>query len=1514
MQSRAEKKVQKILERSPMDYNLGYTTKDDMFEVRSNRANFNRSMVLDTHKMAETWYDEKFKSLSAEDRKKFGFRPIDEVRAQAKKTGNSFFENMHFNARALFNTQVDQWARNKYNLDITAHGVNDRHMAKGYRSLPGGDPRMQSAFGAFDPTSGENRLKSLNYYGLDKNNVAKALGKKEDDAMVRRRTNYGTVTRLGEEVKGTEVDGISMRAAYMSDEQIAQSLANNKDALMKSVDGMQAKGEISAADANKYKDMIKKGQLSTYEGMSLLSKEFQDAFTVTRNVRERLRDGYEIDSNLHKALADHAKQAGIENFDINKSVNFDDMGKAMSVEQTRKLMDKDGKLTVGRMTTGDVERTSGYTGSNKNVFIKGWDAENKMLLLGQIQHGDDAMKTVTTTGRRHTETFIPQKLLGIIAGNEDVEAIIPEFSKSKRMGGAYLEEKVRSYEDELVRQLHGESKQSPAVEGFLKKHGITMGSLSKEGQIDVESRALNEMLVPKLRDNLGLTKSDIWAENGKIFVNEQVGFTEETKAGISPAGVRKLDEELGRDLNYRFRGDGVDIAQVIKQRHDVWADQFAVGKDAPEGRVRLGLKEIDAIRQHVGEVDDQGGKYVSFLKNQVKQRATGGQATREAGQYILNALAQDGPRAGDVVFDMTALRPSIESVEGKELNARMGANGALYVNPDSIRSLSDIQITAKDTKIYADEYAQTLLDSGRLKVTYDENGNVRQSTVKEHLSPKGEYKGTAYLRLPDNSFGQEYMPLVDFQNIGNGNEDGYLNELQKVQRNIIEDSDRYNKLGRTGTLSEDRLAEMKTEIQGRINKNLNTYKSQMEQYLTSGSESGFMNKTANARIDMSGHFRAQGANPFASYSKVNGKWENTGHIKENVAYINANDMKTMIAGAEDNILDVWSKVGKEKLPTFDSLEAKQEYILKNVNQKGLYGTTIRYPIIDASTAQTMKYEVGNWVGEKSMFVGVGATSRIAGDYDGDVFAGLLTGYKSKTAPLHHQSLERVFQREQAASIEEGRSVMEDLAGDVRKNLMASGHTEEQAEAVMSKIGQSKALTMQDLTRAGFDEKTTEQVMRAKTTIFDNIESVIARTGKEYIGHIDNARQRISTMHGITQNVMMNAGEITRDQAQESKSLVNEVTRRLSQDSISSKKFTVGTLMKDGVDANMTQDEMRKYSMNLASMRNEKLASLREQLYNPHMDVETTIQNLKDIGVIKPSEKGAPPVEVPVGLSGKRNLQFVDDEAMFRQGLESIKQTNQINQHVDGYKAAALKIGGSKGTALENLLKTGEGFVPTDAVKELYKASNEEGQAGFSRYQESYQEGVLRLHKQNQQAEEVIADARASARASNGAAKEATEVLAGDFVENRASARFKDVASKMMPDIMKSKAGLMTGAVAGAMTFGAMWATSAAMRNGPTPEGMREQQAAPGVSADRLLTSPTARVTENNGEYINLKINAKSAQGMSHADVSNIVNRELQSMSNVQHDMNLNVQDNSQSIDQKWLQDIVANAMNKGYAF
>lgn len=1515
-EAETERMVRKVLERSPMDYNKGYVEDDSLFKERSAKANVNRSYYLDTSKFAEQWYRESYEKFNPTQRKRLGFnKSYEDIKSSVGYT-DSFMDKMGYLAKTRFNSEVDQWAQDKWGLQTNSHGVNNVHMSKGYRSLI--DPRRMSAFAAFDKTSGENRQKSLNYYPLDADNVSSALKSQgESEALVKLRTNYGTNSDFAPTASIDELTGVSVRTAYMTDEQVSKSIATNRAKINTELKKMLGSKEITMEDYNKYQSMLDNGQLSVYEGKAIMANKFKQVFDVVDDVRERLGDGYELNGDIQKALGSQAKKLGMD-FNINESIYFGN-DQAVSVETTQRLMGKDGKITVGSLVVDGKMVPQVYDArSNKEVFIKGWNADEQMLILGKHNRGEDSMKTVSNTGRRHIETFVPQKIIETISGIEGTEAIVPHFGKKKEMDGAVLEEKVRVYEDELLRQVHGVSPQSAEVKGFIQKNGITVGTLAKNGEV-FEGKAIRELLLPKLQKHFGVGEDVIKEAGGRVSVSNTFGFDEkyaEIGGGqIKSSVTSDLDKEMGKVLNYQFRKDGVEVGQTIKQRHDVWADQYATGMSNKDGRVRIGLKELGALREH------SGSAIGDFFQGEVRSMSKGGRESREVGQYIMNTMASGyTPKAGDIVFDTSALRPEIKDVVDKgtnanvEVNARIGEGGVLHVNPDTINPLP--QITAKHTKIYSDQYAQTLLDTGRLKFSYqDENGNVVNNTVNQHLKGEsGQFKGTAYLKLPDNSFGQDYMPLIDFQNMSRQSGEGsFLNEMQRTQRNVVDKVNSYNNLGSSGTIDADTLLQQRNDLQQEISKGLGTLREQANSYMTGGSKGSFLGQTANARLDMSGHFRAEGVNPFMQYSKeADGKWKSTGNIKENVAYLNKADVLDMISGAEDNIINTWKQLDTDKMSHVNiskmDTEAKQNFIVENMNDKGIYGTTIRYPIIDNSTIQTTKFETADWVGRKSMYMGNGAISRMAGDFDGDNLAAMMTTYKSEKAALYHETYKKAYEKEAVSSEYRGQSIMNDLEKDIRDNLKEQGRSGEQVDKIVSTLQRGDVYTVGDLAKSGFDQDTISGVLRAKTHAMDNVETVIARTGKEFIGHIDNARQRISTLHTITQRELSSGDNpfLSKQAAEESIAMVDEVTRRLSQESISSKKFTVQTLIKDEEFRNMTKDQQRAKALEVSHKRNDMLAELRNNLYDPNMDVNRTVSILKDIGVIGENKT----TSLEVGIGREKVINKMTDEELFTKGLMDIQKTNRVNQHVGGFNALSLKAGASQGVAqFDEILQTGRGYVHTNAMQEYYAMANDDVKVRMDNYREAHRSGVIRQYQQNQDAESLQSEMRET----SGAKIEGRTILQDNYIHKQEAARFKDVLDTVVPK--RAFGSPVAGSMAaGAVGFGAIWAASAALKTSPTPEGMREQAQGPAVPVDKLLTTPTARITENNGEHINIQVNAKSAKNMSHSEVAALVNQELQGMSAVQMNMNLNVNDNSQQIDQKWLQDLVANAMNKGYGF
>jgi hypothetical protein len=97
---------------------------------------------------------------------------------------------------------------------------------------------------------------------------------------------------------------------------------------------------------------------------------------------------------------------------------------------------------------------------------------------------------------------------------------------------------------------------------------------------------------------------------------------------------------------------------------------------------------------------------------------------------------------------------------------------------------------------------------------------------------------------------------------------------------------------------------------------------------------------------------------------------------------------------------------------------------------------------------------------------------------------------------------------------------------------------------------------------------------------------------------------------------------------------------------------------------------------------------------------------------------------------------------------------------------------------------------------------------------------------------------------------------------------------------------------------------------PTPEGLQDMT----VIQGKPQSQPTARIAIGpKNPQVTLKVSATSNRGHDPNDVASLVHHSVQEMSGLQMNQTVNVTDNSQNINQQWLQGIVANAMNSGYA-
>jgi hypothetical protein len=267
-------------------------------------------------------------------------------------------------------------------------------------------------------------------------------------------------------------------------------------------------------------------------------------------------------------------------------------------------------------------------------------------------------------------------------------------------------------------------------------------------------------------------------------------------------------------------------------------------------------------------------------------------------------------------------------------------------------------------------------------------------------------------------------------------------------------------------------------------------------------------------------------------------------------------------------------------------------------------------------------------------------------------------------------------------------------------------------------------------------------------------------------------------------------------------------------------------------------------------------------------------------------------------------------------FDMIQKVAVWNNRSGSFGNSSLKIWQSEGQEQQRLSSIMLGMenhvVPTTANKHLLGIAKEEGEnsetyLSMKSSMERYQRSLLQTF------DRVEYGGNDALLKSMGSGFNPDEFqLSGATTAEQSNAKLTTMIGKFAPDFLHG--GGAGGFGKGALAFGAMWAASAVVRRGVTPEGLQEQTQDPVPSGPVMSSNPTARITQNNGEYVNIRVNAKNAKNMSEQQVAALVHQELGAMTNTKLDTNINVNDNTQNIDPNWLQGVVAKAINGGYAF
>ena len=361
--------------------------------------------------------------------------------------------------------------------------------------------------------------------------------------------------------------------------------------------------------------------------------------------------------------------------------------------------------------------------------------------------------------------------------------------------------------------------------------------------------------------------------------------------------------------------------------------------------------------------------------------------------------------------------------------------------------------------------------------------------------------------------------------------------------------------------------------------------------------------------------------------------------------------------------------------------------------------------------------------------------------------------------------------------------------------------------------------------------------------------------------------------------------------QRENAIVEDVLREMSQKNISAKKTAPG---KSADDINHLFDLIGS----LRDVKNED-------------DLWGLVDRVMDRGLYSGYSKND---KVPLEWSGVR-YEHTPRQLAY-EGFSLLKEMAEDHASIldTGASLKNMASGGMTVSETTHMLGSGQA-IPTSTNMVMAQLANETGNDLLLSSHENYLDRMAKLREArlaNQN--DRLNDSGMVSDIVNNKAVSQPRILSNDSVAIQRTIKdgmqdtFSDIATKTKHAFNASAAGVM--GLAG-LSFASLWATNALMKGAPTPEGLQEM--AP-VNPD-VMTQPTARVTPNqNGEYINISVSAKTAKSMNTNDLAAMLNNEIMAMSKMTMRTNVNVNDNSANIDQRFVEGAVANAMTKGYAY
>ena len=1381
----------------------------------------------------------------------------------------------------------------RYGMEVTVQGVNNQQFASGRVFVK--DPRNFTPLGTYNPSAREQILKTQNYHPMRRDELATYLENQGLTGSDIDRRFAGGTSRAGALfdafTKGESgVEGIGIRTAYLDDSEMKNVIDQTVKNIDKDILNLESKLTLSVGDAKKaiesdlkelrlMKNQATSGTLSNYDGQALLREELLSSIKTVDEARIQLKTGYKVEGQLQehiqKQLGDQAFENGVLRFD--QAIGFETM-------KNMKLIDDNGMLTVGTLVrdgmieegeqlSEDVLRRQKYRVFEESRIV-GIERGRKgdRLLLEQVQSGKNGTKILDAyLGTRNTGVGVMGGLMDRFSDviGHRVDSIQEQINIGRNPYGGMLTTMIETNFENVQEQISrvissGDMSQAqlPALRKALKGRNLTAADLKNPA---TRQSLLQQVMNPNL-STMGLAEAVSVDETGTRLIYDTIQDDSKMVGEVGHSNYQKFYDDSVANFGFDSKN-----AYTRMKAHNVVDYQGASTK------ARYSLREMNLLEEKLREGGSVGSDNIIYRQmNKLLDNESRAlhQSYGEQVRFARDVLS--GPedvtkilQKGNVVFDMTG---SIAAADGS--NVYLGKNGELVFDATS---LGQMPSSANRTNFNA---ANTLADPGSILLNNPdlEIYNETFADYQKRTGANGFVKLSSETQRDANGFqvfSRNYIPVVQNINADLPDFEGsHARELQKNFENIINGTYFYGQQQYTVQDGvRDELSQQATErsvsYRKRVNQAIEDYGMNANRHMTNTAKSGFMKGTKTITSQNGFSAKSGTYSFFDTYQDTGaGNFQLTGKRQVDEFFVSRDAALASIKGIERDILDAnninydgWDS-DKMQAEVLDRMTGTR----KGGSEFEVVSLINRQPSQSQGSLNFLSMRIDEQLTQSKdgrILISPQAAKNMGADYDGDTIYAMLDHYRGTSSTNEAREMQQALVRQRRRFEEEAK-----------------------AQGFVPKAGDGDsfaALRNLDPNNES-DMVTVQNLMRNQADSLADAQYAASRFQAGNIGVVDNTMVANRDLLQYVYGEAFQRGQIKESAYFDAVSSWDKMGDAFVQNFISAKKITYDNM---GIDKDTFDSLSGSEQLNYVFQNTEEFVNRQSNI--PGMLKNVRHENIPDI------------------LDKFRAIKAMgeDQEELFNTALTHIANAQGATQSWNGVYNPAFDIkssGNTTGRIMDQLSSDASQLLPTRNMvhfAEQALASDDVALGDFRTRTEEVGNAVANNLSN-------ILKGNSPGVDFSETAEQQMNLMSGMFSQNRTQR--KGIESSMVIDALKSKGSQLASspaAKAGA-GFAAMWMLGSAIKGGPTPEGNEAQQEATPVEVNpaALLTSPTARVTTNAGQNVRLQVSGSG--NVDQQEIAGLVNQQVSSMTGVPMNMNVNVSDNTQTLDKSFYE----NALNR----